>query len=85
MTPTEALAQIVQSVELNPAANVNALRRVAEVALRDSGEHGLLFVLPGRDVQTIHCYCGSHWTVSNGLIAADLLIAEHIEVLKRTA
>ena len=57
MTPVEALAQIAQSAQLNQNATVLGLGRLAWAALRDSGEHGLLFVVPGRDVRTITCYC----------------------------
>lgn len=84
MTPIEALAQIVQSAELNPAASVNGLARLARVALRESDAHGLLFVLPGPGVSTIHCYCGCHWTVSDGLVTADRVIAQHVEALEVT-
>lgn len=85
MTPIEALAQIVQSAELNPATSVNRLAAVARVALRESGEHGLLFVLPNRDLRTIHCYCGWEWISTGGIATADELIAEHVKALEVTA
>lgn len=77
MTPIEALVQIVQSAELNPAASVNGLAAVARVALRESGKHGLLSVIPGGNVRTIRCYCGWEWISAGDLATADEIIATH--------
>lgn len=82
MTPIEALAQIVQSAELNPAASVNGLASIARVALRESGEHGLISVIAGRDTFTIRCYCGWEWINAGGYQTANELIAAHVQALE---
>lgn len=82
MTPIEALVQIVQSAELNPAASVNGLGRLARVALRDSGTHGLLFVEYVRDARTILCWCGWEWADKGDLVAVGEIIATHVQALE---
>lgn len=58
MTPIEALVQIVQSAERNPVATVGTLAAVARVALRESGEHGMLSWDESPGSYRVTCYCG---------------------------
>jgi hypothetical protein len=81
MTPLEALAQIAQSVALNPSSNTYSLACVARFALQDSGEHGLLYAIPERDLVTTYCYCGWEWISKAGLVPPEILIAEHVASL----
>lgn len=82
MTPIEALAHIVQSADLNIAATVNSLARVARVALRESGEHGLLYVEDNRGVRTAYCYCGWVFTETSIGVDVELTIASHAAAMR---
>lgn len=77
MTPIEALVQIVQTAELNPAASVNGLGRLARVALRESGEHGVLSCVGLVPQYRVTCYCGWQFTFDPHGLSAEQIIVQH--------